>query len=217
MSDYIIIKNVRCSFPQLWHDQEGEDGKTYGKNITLLLDKSEHANSIKQIKIEINSIIKDNTTLRNACKQYAEKYGPKKALNALKRICLRDEGEESWREEYPMNHMLLKANLPKNSKPPLVLLSNKTEATEETDQIYSGCRVNVKVQLYGMTKHGKTINCKLVAVQFAGNDEPLDASHVSKDTAMQGFEALPDANDAFADTLDNDNNDKNSSDLGFLE
>lgn len=190
MSGHIMAKNARVSFPQLWRDQEkGND--VYPKGCVILLSETEHSNIIKTIK---NTMAAAWSTKPKLVEQMRTlKANGKDPLSVFKGVCLRGPGEEGWRDEYPSKHMLLKANCKKGSKPVPVLLKNGQRATEETDQIYSGCRVNVKFEIWLQdNNYGRRINCRLIAIQFAGDDEPLDASHVPDDVATDGFDALPD-------------------------
>lgn len=198
MSDFLLINDARISFPQLWHDDvrvvNGKE-QVYPKSATILLSKTKHADTLGAINAQMKAAINASESVKKAVAQAG--------MKAFKGICLRGAGEEGWRDEYPADHMVLKANCKKGSKPPLALHADKTHASEKDDPFYSGCRVNVKVQIWLQDNQwGRRINCKLVALQFAGDDEPLDASYISEDVAGEGFDALPgfDENDAFGDT-----------------
>ena len=173
---HIIIKDVRISFPNLFKEDRKGD-QVFSRGGKLILDKEKDADAIKEIKAEINQIAKDF---------------PKIGAVALKKEdkrCLR----EADREEYG-DSMVLSAN----NKGRIIVLGKDRKQTETENLIYSGCRVNAKVEIWGQDNDfGKRINAKLIAVQFAGDDKAFDGSHVSEDVAVAGFDALE-------DDLDND-------------
>jgi hypothetical protein len=166
---HIIIKNARISFPNLFKEDRKGD-QVFSRGAKLILDKEENADAIAEIKAEINRIAKEF---------------PKIGAVALKKEdkrCLRD----SDREEYG-DAMVLSAN---NKGKILVLDKSRQETTDE-NLIYSGCRVNAKVEIWGQDNDfGKRINSKLIAVQFAKDDKAFDGSHVSAEVAADGFEEL---------------------------
>lgn len=170
---HILIKNVRCSFPQLWHEEVNGDSK-FGKGIKLLLDKKTDLEAIKLIKGDINQIMKEKPKIAAVIKKSGES-----------KMCLKD-GD---REEYGDVKMLNCGN-PKDI---MVLHKNATAATEADDPIYSGCMVNVKVEIWGQdNKYGKRINAKVIAVQFAGDNASFDGGYVAPEVAADGFESLDD-------------------------
>lgn len=169
MSDerFFMLRNVRISFPHLFEPPviNGEIGKP---GATLLLDETEHAEDIKRIKAHLDELAK-------------AKF--KKTLTGDK-LCLRP-GEEK-REEYA-GYYALSAN----SKTPIVVLDARKNLITNPNKspIYAGCRVNAKVSFWAQDNNfGRRVNGNLVAVQFAGDDAPLDASFVSVDQAMDGFD-----------------------------
>ena len=59
----IKLQNVRCSFPDLFDTAKYEGVDTGKYAITLILDKEKHANSIKEIKENTASLIKNKLQL----------------------------------------------------------------------------------------------------------------------------------------------------------
>jgi len=172
---HLIIKNVRCSFPSLWKEDIKEDGSKFGKGIKILLDPTKDAQAIAEIKAEISKICKEKPKI----KQVVEKKGEE-------RMCLKT-GD---RDEYPAGCKMLGCGNPGKI---MVLHKDRTRATEDDDPIYSGCYVNVKVDIWGQdNKYGKRINAKVITVQFAGEGESFDGGHVSDDVAASGFDSLDD-------------------------
>lgn len=179
MGKHIIIKEARCSFPQLYSTEVKEGGDTFGPGIALVLEKEAHADTIKEVMTEMRAAIAGNEKLKKS---------PPTAGN----LCLRKPDPEREELQYLPGNLILKANCP---KPPVVLEPDgKTIMTAATDKIYSGCYVNAKVEIWGQTSHSsKRVNAKLIAVQF--NPKPADSfdgSYVSPEEAVKGFDSLDD-------------------------
>lgn len=163
-----MVKNVRCSFPHFFKKPiiNGVEG-SYG--CTLLLDPKEHAKEISAIQESINALLKEKFKGKNLPSD---------------KICLRN-GDDNVREEYE-GYYTCSAN---NKDKPVVIASNgSTRITDPEDsKIYAGCRVNAKIDLWFQNnQYGKRVNATFLAVQFARDDEPLEA-HVSESVAMEGF------------------------------
>lgn len=169
MSDFIMLKKVRVSFPHLFSRPfvNGEEGKC---GATLMLDPIKNPVAIKAIETQIDELVNTRFKGRNVSSE---------------RLCLR-AGEEKGRSEY-QGLLVLSAN--SKGKPLVISTSGKDLITHQEDcPIYAGCYVNAKVRLWTQNKHyGKRINAELIAIQFAGDGEPLDGAYVSVDEAMAGF------------------------------
>lgn len=166
----IMIKNARVSYPHLFTAPviNGEPGKC---GAVILMDEANPA--VAELKAEIVGLIQS--------KLQGKKLPPD-------RICLRAP-EQHQRDEY--GDMLALSSNCKAGKTPLVVgLDGRTRVADESQSaIYPGCRVHAKVRLWAQdNKYGKRINSELIAIQFAGDDEPLDDTHVSEDEAIDGFE-----------------------------
>lgn len=157
----INLKNVRLSFPSLFQ-QSVFGGESTGKyEATFILDKVEHAEVIKQIQKQIETLQKEI----KAPKLAAEK------------ICLKD-GDELERPEFE-GKMTIKAS---TKKRPLVIDRDKTPLTEDDNRIYAGCYVNAILSLWGQNNnYGKRVNGQLDGVQFNQDGEPFGDSGVSVD------------------------------------
>lgn len=165
---FLMLKNVRVSFPHLFEAPviNGEEGKC---GAVLLLDETVHAKQITFIKQHLDELAK-------------AKF--KKPLPSDK-LCLRLGTDK--RPEYEGYYALAC-----NSKVPIVVLDARAQVITDPAKspIYAGCRVNAKVSFWVQDNNfGKRVNGNLVAIQFAGDDEALDASYVPVDTAVEGFDA----------------------------
>jgi hypothetical protein len=147
----IALKNVRLSFPSLFHKATFEGVETKYE-ATLLLDKDDHADAIKDIRSQMQAGIK--------AKLDGAKLGADK-------LCLKD-GADSDYDGYG-NAWTLKAA---NAKRPLVIDRDKSPLTEDDNRIYSGCYVNASVELwYQKNAYGKRVNANLLGIQFFKDGE----------------------------------------------
>ncbi len=176
--DHIIIENVRVSFPHLFTRPiiNGEEGKC---GCVLMLDPKKHAAEIDQLEASIEELTK-------------ERFKGRKIPSD--KVALRD-GEDKGRPEYE-GYMVLSANA--KDRPAVVGKNGKEIDSEDQNEIYAGCYVNAKVQLWAQDNNfGKRINGQLIAIQFAADGEPLDGTYVSKEEAMSGFKAVEEDDDDF--------------------
>lgn len=157
----IKLQNVRLSFPSLFRKAQfqGEETKYEG---TFMLDKEQHADTIKEIQRAIDTAIKENL---------------KGAKLPADKICLKD-GDASGRDEYE-GHYTIKAS---NSKRPKVIDRDKSPLSEDDGKPYSGCYVNAVIELWAQNNgYGKRINANLLGVQFAKDGEPFAAGEIASD------------------------------------
>lgn len=186
MSDNLfMIKNVRCSFPHLFEKPmiKGKLGKC---GITLLLNPQEpaHAQQLETLKNYIRHLLATEPAFKN--------------MNLPKNlICLREGSQESRLEYGPFWILSTKHK----NKPIVIAADGHTLIERQEDcPIYAGCRVNCKTQIWVQNNEwGKRINATPVAVQFAGDDEPLDGTYIPVEKAIEGFDGFGDASDAFGD------------------
>ena len=169
MSDFIMLKNVRVSFPHLFSRPyvNGEEGKC---GATLMLEPKENSEAIQLIQEQIDELVNAKFKGRSV---------------ASDRLCLR-AGEDKGRSEY-QGYLVLSAN--SKGRPLVISNDGRTLITSQEDcPIYAGCYVNAKIRLWSQNKHyGKRINAELIALQFAKHGEPLDGAYVSVEEAMAGF------------------------------
>lgn len=168
----IKLNNVRLSFPSLFRKAQfqGEETKY---EATFMLDKTEHADKIKEIEKAIAASIKENL---------------KGAKLPSDKICLKD-GDESGRDEYE-GHYTIKAA---NNKRPKVIDRDKSPLTEDDDKPYSGCYVNAVIELWAQNNgYGKRINANLLGVQFYKDGEPFESGAVADDDDFDEFELADD-------------------------
>jgi len=158
----IKIQNARLSFPSLFNTATfgGEDTGKY--EATFILDKTEHANLIKQINKAMGDLAKEKL---------------KGKLPPADKLCLKD-GDDLDREEF-QGKMTIKAG---TKKRPLVIDSDKTPLAEADNKPYAGCYVNGILSLWVQdNQYGKRINAQLDGVQFRADGEPFGDGGISVD------------------------------------
>ena len=149
----IILKDVRLSFPSLFH-KAVFDGKETKFEATFLIDKAGNAAKIKEIKAAIDAMIKDDLK--------GSKLPPDK-------ICMKD-GDSIEYAGYA-GTMSLKAS---STKRPIIIDRDKSPLTEDDNKFYAGCYVNASLELWAQNNnYGKRINCNLLGVQFMKDGEPF--------------------------------------------
>jgi len=154
MANKIILKNVRLSFPSLFH-RASFDGKEGKFEATALLNKETQADLIAKIEAIIDEECKEAKIKRPS---------PDK-------ICLRD-GEFASYDGYD-GMMSLKAA---GNRRPTLLNRDKTPLVEDDNVLYAGCRVNMIVDFWVQNNNfGKRVNCNLLGVQFFKDDTPFGA------------------------------------------
>ena len=156
----IKMQAVRLSFPSLFNTAKfgGEDTGKY--EATFVLDKVDHADLIKSINAQIDTLTKE--TFKG------------KAVPSDK-LCLKD-GDEMGRPEFE-GKMTIKAS---TKKRPLVINRDKSPITESDNVIYAGCYVNGICSLWAQdNQFGKRINAQLDGVQFCRDGEAFGDGAVS--------------------------------------
>ena len=164
-SDKILLKNVRVSYPSLFRKSimKGETDQSKAQyQCTFILDKEEHATSIKRLQREIQKTLE-------------EKFGKGKAPRKYK-CCLAD-GDLEDAEELEGKYRLRTASA---TVRPNVVNKDMSPITEEDDIIYAGCYVHATVSLwaYDHPKGGKGVSANIRAVMFHKDGEPFGAGPV---------------------------------------
>lgn len=157
----IKIANARLSFPSLFRTAQFGGDDTGKFEATFILDKSEHAATIKAIEAQIQQLMKDEL----------------KGKLPAEKIALKD-GDDLDRPEFE-GKMSIKAS---TKRRPLVIDRDKTPISEEDNRVYAGCYVNAIISLWAQNNQfGKRVNASLEGVQFAADGEPFGTGGVDVD------------------------------------
>lgn len=171
----IMLKNVRCSFPDIFKKSVYEGKETsYGCRFILDPDDEQDAQYIKAITKGINSLM--NTVL------------DKKKMPEENK-CLRN-GDNYDREELE-GKLLLSSN--SKIRPHVYLPHSNEETAEDMEEskIYSGCYVNALIHLWAHKKTNR-VNAQLVGIQFKRDGEAFSAAQISVEEAGEGFDVSDD-------------------------
>jgi hypothetical protein len=170
------LNNVRLSFPALvkprgFDENAAEEDKRY--ESTFLLDKTQHAATIKEIHAAAMQMLKD-------------KYGanPPKGF----KLGLRDGTERPDTNGYGDAVMFIGAN--NKNRPVLVDQRVQPVAIDKINQVfYAGCFVNASVRLWLQdNKWGKRINCEVLALQKYCDGEPFGEAPVDANVEFEAVE-----------------------------
>ena len=164
----ITLTNVRLSFPALFKpsslkQSDGSESKPKFAG-TFLLDKKEHATTIKKLEELIQ-------------RAQIDKFGK---VVKLKNVCLKDGSEKENTDGYGEAVMSIIA---KSDNRPTVVDQKKNPLVEEDGKPYAGCYVNAGITIFAY-KHavgGNGVSASLRWVQFVRDGEPFGAGRVNLD------------------------------------
>ena len=176
----VILRNVRLSFPELWKAREFKGTVNYSAKFFV---EPGSAND-KAINDTITAVAK--AKFPEKWEMYLEEFRPdKKAYPYINGKRVEYSGAEGkW---------VLTAKRKETDGRPLVIDQRKTPLTPADGKPYSGCYVNVKVDIYAQDGENKGIRCSLVTVQFAGDGEAFSGSKPATD---DGFDDISDTGEA---------------------
>lgn len=157
MGKEVFLKNVRICYAQnLFTPSSAKEGQPKKFNCQVILPKEDTA----QIKMVQDAILE---VARGEWDKQAETVI--KSLKNTDFICLRDGENKPDREEVQGSFFLAASN----RKRPTTLNRDRSPVTEEDGIIYSGCYVNIKVEVYAYVEpemKKKMIPASLLGVQF---------------------------------------------------
>lgn len=175
------LTNVRCAFLKIWTAEKVNGSETASFGSTFLIDPTD-----PQIK-----------TIKAALKEVAtEKWGAKaagvlKELEAGGKLCLKDGNSKASYEGFA-DMMFVSAT---TKTRPLALNRDKSPLTEEDGVLYSGCYVNVSLELWAQDNSwGKRINAQLGGVQFFKDGDAFSGGGSAADE--DDFDEIADGADA---------------------
>lgn len=172
----IVIPLARLSYPQVWVAKAMKGGKPKF-SVVALMDKKEHAASIKQIQAMIQRATLD-------------KFG--KAMTFKPdNVCLHDGSEKEEKEGYGDGVMYLVA---KCDTRPEVVDEKMVRINPDDGKIYGGCYADVSVEIYAyeFKEDGKVVSkgvsASLRALRFRKDGESFGGGGPIR--AEDEFEAL---------------------------
>jgi hypothetical protein len=181
-AQFVILKNVRLSFPALFKPEASQDGGGPPRyKSAFLLDPKDEANKaqILEMKAEID-------------RMWAGLTKKPDAKAPREKTCLKKDG--TW-DGYDGMWYISAARAESQGKP--VLLGRRKDALpDNSTELYAGCYVNAKIRLYAHEhpKSGKRINASIEVVQKAREGTPFGAGPASIDD-MPDVDDTPDSAD----------------------
>lgn len=176
----VFLNNVRISFPDLFVPKALEQGQTpkYGADFIITDDTQVLAVKADGTKVKTTM----DKVLEAVANEAWDENGAKmlKALEPSKK-CYRDgdtkmnRGGEIY-DGYEGTHYVAA----KNKARPTVIDRDRTPLTEDDGKPYSGCYVNVKIDVYAMTDmKRKGVFASLLGVQFVKDGDAFSGGAVA--------------------------------------
>lgn len=185
----VTLKGVRLSFADIFEPAEDREDKKTGETI-----KGRYkANGLMEKGTKLTE--QNMAKLAKAKKDVIDaKWGKNPPKLKASQVCVRDGDEENW-DGYE-DHWYITAS--EKTRPVLITRRKDRDGKwieAEPDDIYSGCMVNMVVQLWAQDhpEYGKRINANLKAIQFHEHNTPFN----------QGSRPV-DPNEKFADIEEED-------------
>lgn len=187
----IILKNVRLSFPDLFHPTEFKagDGKPRWNATFLIEPGSENDKLIRaEIEKEGKEAFKDkwaktHATFTGNANKYCYLDGSNKEYDGY---------DGKW---YLSTHRPAKLRSGATNPRPAIIDRDKSPLTAEDGRPYAGCVVNAKVSIWAQTGENPGIRASFSVVQFASDGDAFSAGAPTVD----GFDSLADGADASFD------------------
>lgn len=178
----LMLKDVRLAFPDIF-----KVGKFGDYGVACLMSPKHPA--VKEIEAGMLAVAK-------------EKWGAKaeaimKSLKATDKLCLRNGDAKPDQEGYAGNLYLTA----RSKVRPSVFDRDRSPLTQEDGKPYSGCYVNVSIELWAQDNkdYGKRINAGLRGVQFlrdgdafAGGSKPASEEEFDELSVGEDTEAAAD-------------------------
>jgi len=156
------LTNVRLSFPDLFSAVQFQGQGPFSYGATFLVAYSDPQ------KAKIDAAIKEVATEK--WNKKAEAYLEDILLD--KKSCCWIDGKRKPDLDGYEGHFALTAKRAETKGAPLVLDTNKSPLTARSGKPYSGCYVNVALDIYAQDNDkGKAMRCELLGVQFARDGE----------------------------------------------
>lgn len=162
------LKNVRLAFPALFVPRKSKDKEDASYEAKLLISPSDP--QVGEIEAAILQAAKDKWGDAKGAAEYVR-------LKAADRTCLHNGDAKSDTEGFA--GMLFVSS--RNRARPLVLDQNRQPLTQQDGRPYSGCYVNVVLDVWAQdnAEFGKRINATVTGVQFARDGEAFAGGTVA--------------------------------------
>lgn len=192
MSQPIILKDVRLSYPELFTPREytpGDGKPRFSATFIVEPNSENHKNLLAAIQAEMKEKFGEKAKAR---------YSAMK--NDSKSFCY-ISGDLKDGEEFEGKMLLAAHRQAPKGAPAVVDRNPKVVLTAASGKPYAGCYVNAKVEIYVQNKGNVGVRCDLLGVQFSKDGEAFAGAPATAD----GFEDISDGSDSGGfDSADDD-------------
>ena len=160
----VIFFNVRMAFPKIWTPEQFNGTGKASYSAQFIIDGADKVNMQKAVAA-IRAV---------ATEKWKESAGEVLAvLKAKDDICLHDGNSKSKFPGFAGNQFMSA----RTQMRPVIVDRNKAPLTEADGRPYSGCYVNVCIDVWAEdSKYGKGINGTLKSIQFFADGEAFSGS-----------------------------------------
>ena len=151
----VVIKRARGAFLKIWEPEQFNGTGEPACNGSFILDPKTQKAEVDKVIAAITDVAKEKW------KDRAQDV--LKTLKAKGDICLQDGATKAQHDGFDGN-VFISA---RTKTRPTVLDKDKTPLTQADGKVYSGCFVDVSMDIWAQdNKFGKRINAKLLAIRF---------------------------------------------------
>jgi len=190
----IILRNVRLAFANVYEPGNYEGKLSYGAQL-IIEPKSANVKALDEV---IEKVARDKW--KNRANAVLE------ALRKQDRVCFR-HGPKLNGEGVPyegFEGMYYCSSSAKAEQRPLILKRDKTPSVQSDGLVYSGCYVDVKIELWAQdNQYGKRINAQLKVVQFRSDGDAFSGGTPPSPEGMDDLSDLgeTETEDALGDLM----------------
>jgi hypothetical protein len=169
----ILVKNVRCSYPNVFKPSSFE-GSEPAYSIMLLLPKAKSHEAVKKlIDGQIEKVCAD----------------AKMKMPLADKRFMRD-GDDT---DKPETDSCWTISAREKKRPAVRDRDKSVLGSEDADKIYGGCYVNCLIRPWAQNnQYGKRVNANFVAVQFFKDGEPFGQGRISDAEVDDTFDGAED-------------------------
>lgn len=180
---HLLLNNVRLAFPNLFEPSTvGGEGKP--RYSAMLIIPNDHP-QLQEIKDSQAAVAKD--------KWRDKAPAIVKGLEKQDKMALHDGDTKSKYDGFEGNFFISAASPGDKRSPPVVDRDGRTALGPKSGRPYSGCYVNVIVDLWAQdNQYGQRVNATLGAVQFFADGDSFGAG---RQADTDEFESFEEAND----------------------
>ncbi len=167
----VMLKDVRLAFPDLFEPKQFQSKGDFSYGCQLLIKPGTENFNLVEEAIKSVALAKWGKKAEG----YLEEIRPDK-----KACCWIDGKRRSEYDGYA-GHWSLTAKRKDNKGAPLIINRSKQIISRDKGEIYGGCFVNAKVDIYASENSGLGIRCELHTVQYFRKGEAFGSGGTPTD------------------------------------